>query len=78
MKMPIMAADIRATSAATNIVFTPYSDNISLLFGAIPPTAPITIPIEAKFANPQRTYVAIIADLVDVKAPVLSISAILW
>ena len=78
MKMPTIAADIRATSAAANIVFSPYSDRISFLFGAIPPTAPITIPIEAKFANPQRTYVAIIADLVDAKALVRSISAILW
>ena len=52
-----MAADTSATRDEARSALNPYFVRMCFLFGAIPPTAPMSIPTDAKFANPQSTYV---------------------
>ena len=75
MNIPTIAADISATKVAPNKALSPKADKIGFFPGAIPPTPPIRIPIEAKFAKPHNTYVAMITDLGEENAPACIISA---
>ena len=53
--IPTIAADNKATKAAPSRARKPYSDRMGLMLGAIPPTPPIRMPMEAKLAKPQST-----------------------
>ena len=62
MIIPAITADIMEANVPPTSARIPNSDSNFRCPGASEPIPPIWIPMEAKFANPQSMYVAIIID----------------
>ena len=64
-----MVADNREASVPERSALIPNFASNMRLPGARAPIPAICIPTDAKFANPQSMYVAIMMDFVSLKAP---------